>query len=354
MFGERLLRARKAAGLSMQGLGKAAGVSANMIKKYEHNQSMPSSGVLVQLAKNLDVRAEYFFRPNAMALEKVEYRKRASLPKKKLDQIQADILDQAERWQQLDNVWPEFPIKPFQQPNLPSAEIADYEHIEAFAEQLRNLWELGLNPLPELIDLLESKGILVILTKVEGAEKFDGLQAAIGKKPVIAIASNRSGDRQRFTLAHELGHLVLQGRLSEALDEEKACNRFAGAFILPQSAMFEHIGETRVKLESRELFLLKHEFGMSMSAILYRAKNLEILSESAYTKMAKFFSYKGWKKQEPGTPYAPEKTILFEQLVYRALSLELINESKAAELMQLPLATFHQQRQLGSMNAIAD
>jgi len=354
MFGERLLRARKAAGLSMQDLGKAAGVSSNMIKKYEHNQSMPTSGVLVKLAKNLDVRAEYFFRPNAIALEKVEYRKRASLPKKKLDQIHADILDQAERWQLLDSVWPEFPVKPFQQPDLSLAEITDYQQIENFAEQLRHLWELGLNPVPELIDLLESKGILVILSKVEDADKFDGLQAAIGKKPVIAIASNRSGDRQRFTLAHELGHLVLQGRLSEALDEEKACNRFAGAFILPQSAMLEHLGEKRAKLEPRELFLIKHEFGMSMGAILYRAKDLGIISETAYTKMAKFFSYQGWNKQEPGKPYASEQTILFEQLVYRALSLELINESKAAELMQLPLATFHQQRQLECMNATAD
>ena len=61
MIGERLKRARDAAGLSMQSLGKQAGVSAPMIQKYERDESMPSSSVLIQLAKALNVRTEFFF-----------------------------------------------------------------------------------------------------------------------------------------------------------------------------------------------------------------------------------------------------------------------------------------------------
>lgn len=75
MIGERLKRARAASGLSMQGLGKAVGVSANMIKKYEHDLSMPSSGILIKISKALGVRSEYFFRPIQVALSGVEYRK---------------------------------------------------------------------------------------------------------------------------------------------------------------------------------------------------------------------------------------------------------------------------------------
>ena len=98
MIGERLIRARAASGLSMKALGDAAGVSANMIKKYEHDISMPSSGVLIKLSKALQVRSEYFFRPSKVKLSAVEYRKRANTPKSILKRIEADVLDQAERW----------------------------------------------------------------------------------------------------------------------------------------------------------------------------------------------------------------------------------------------------------------
>ncbi|MEY2345160.1 helix-turn-helix domain-containing protein [Proteus mirabilis] len=68
MIGERIKRARAAAGLSMQALGEQVGISANMVKKYEHDQSMPSSGVLLKLATALSVRTEYFFRPARVTL----------------------------------------------------------------------------------------------------------------------------------------------------------------------------------------------------------------------------------------------------------------------------------------------
>ena len=80
MIGERIKRARAAAGLSMQALGKQVGVSANMIKKYEHNVSMPGSAVLIKLGKALGVRTEYFFRPINVNLSGVEYRKRSNTP----------------------------------------------------------------------------------------------------------------------------------------------------------------------------------------------------------------------------------------------------------------------------------
>ncbi|TBR36006.1 XRE family transcriptional regulator, partial [Marinomonas agarivorans] len=68
MFAKRLLRARKAAGLSMSALAEEVGISTNMIKKYEHGQSMPSSGKLYKLSIALGVRSEYFFRPTKVEL----------------------------------------------------------------------------------------------------------------------------------------------------------------------------------------------------------------------------------------------------------------------------------------------
>lgn len=97
MFAERLVRARKAAGLSMSALAEEVGLSANAIKKYEHGETMPSSANLLKLAKALGVRTEYFFRPVKVALEGIEYRKRASTSRKLLDQINGDVMEQAER-----------------------------------------------------------------------------------------------------------------------------------------------------------------------------------------------------------------------------------------------------------------
>lgn len=353
MIGERLKRARAAAGLSMQALGEQVGVSANMIKKYEHDQSMPSSPILIRLSRVLDVRTEYFFRPVKIELKGVEYRKRSNTPMTLLKRIEADVLDQAERWQELANLWPAFPVPQFSVPDQLPAKVESPEQIDGFADRLRIIWELGLTPIPDLIDILESRGILVIITEVDLQAKFDGLQASIAGQPVIVISANWPGDRQRFTLAHELGHLLLHDRLTEGLDEERACHRFASALLLPASVMRQQLGSKRHMLEVRELYLLKMEFGLSMQACLYRAADLGIIPQKVRERLFMVFAKQGWRKQEPGAPYRQETTLLFQQLVYRALGEGIIGESKAAELLGIPVFQFHQSRKLEFLDAAA-
>ncbi|MCS2611017.1 helix-turn-helix domain-containing protein [Halomonas dongshanensis] len=354
MIGERLKRARAAAGFSMLSLGQHVGVSANMIKKYEHDENMPSSGVLVRLSKALNVRTEYFFRPMQVELGQVEYRKRSSTPAAILKRIHADVLDQAERWHELANLWPNFPVADFVLPDGLPDRIETLDEVDTVADGVRSSWQLGQNPIPDLVDELEARGILVIMTDVDQHAKFDGLQAQISGLPVIVVSTNWPGDRQRFTLAHELGHLLLQGRLATALDEEHACNRFAGAFLLPGGPMRLQLGETRHRLEPKELYLLKMEYGLSMKACLYRAKDLGIITSSVHRGMMIQFSKNRWNKVEPGRAYPPETTLTFQQLVYRALGEGILGESKAAELIGIPLMRFHQERKLEQLDAVAD
>jgi Zn-dependent peptidase ImmA (M78 family)/DNA-binding XRE family transcriptional regulator len=343
MIGERIKRARAAAGLSMQALADQVGLSANMIKKYEHDKSMPSSPVLLKLASALSVRTEYFFRPATITLAEIEYRKKSSAPKKLLQRIEADVIDQAERWFELSQLWPNFPIPKFEfTADLPRIESLD--QIDAVAERVREHWQLGVNPLPDLIDLLESKGILVIISQEEKADKIDGLMAHIDDQPVVVISSCWPGCRQRFTLAHELGHLILHNLLPEHIDEENACNRFASAFLLPAHEVFQHLGKTRSYIELQELYLLKQEYGLSMQACLYRIADLGVISESKRQRIFIQFSKNGWRKLEPGEQYPKERTRLFQQLVFRALAEEIISESKAAELLQIAVMALHKQR----------
>jgi Zn-dependent peptidase ImmA (M78 family)/transcriptional regulator with XRE-family HTH domain len=348
MIGERLKRARAAAGLSMDKLGKAAGVSANMIKKYEHDESMPSSSVLMGLCDALSVKAEYFFRPNNIQLSGVEYRKKASTPKKVLERLKADVLDQAERWFELRNLWPEFPVNAFRKPdNLPVVESMD--DVEAIAALVRQQWQLGVNPIPDLIDLLEAKGVLVIITGSEHADQFDGLQASVQGVPVVVTSNQWPGCRQRFTLAHELGHLILHGLLPESFsekDEEKACHRFAAAFLLPPEGLLESIGEKRHGIEWKELYLLKHEYGLSMQAILYRCKDLAVITEEKCQAMFMEFSKNRWRSKEPGDEYPREQTRFFEQLVYRGAGEGILSDAKAAELLGISSREFRRSRMM--------
>jgi Zn-dependent peptidase ImmA (M78 family)/transcriptional regulator with XRE-family HTH domain len=351
MFGERLLRARKAAGLSLRDLAAQVDLSHAAIKKYEDGAAMPSSDVLLRLAKALGVRSEYFFRPLTPALEFVEFRKRSSLPKKREARISHLILDQIERRLELEALFPKPPISQFRVVDGLPALISTYAAIEEIADQVRARWDLGSDSIPDVIDLLESRGIRVFMVDIDGDSKFDGLQATVAGGPVIVVADHWPGDRQRFTLIHELGHLMIHDRLATGLDEEKACNRFAGAFLLPGSAVRQELGEHRTSLELQELALLKDEFGLSMQAILYRAADLGVISQSYFQHCMRSFKLKGWNRKEPGSEYKKEVAHLFQQMLFHALAEDYIGESKAAELLGMPMAEFRSLRSMENVVA---
>ncbi|MDH5571523.1 MAG: XRE family transcriptional regulator [Gammaproteobacteria bacterium] len=346
MIGERIQQARKASGLSLRALAAKAGISAMAISKYENNQSTPSSGVLLALAKALAVRTEYFHRQISVKLREVEYRKHSKLPKKVLTQIEGDVLEQVERYLSLEEILPASPIKPFEKPeNLPDR-ISDYDGIEHLANLVRESWKLGQNPILDLTGTLEERGIKIFQSNALHDGKFDGLACRVNGEPIIVVGADWPGDRQRFTLAHELGHLLLENRLNEQLNIEVAANRFAGAFLAPASEVIKELGNHRSRFEPRELCVLKKAYGLSMGGWLHRAQDLSIISDVAYQEMIKLFRKFGWDKQEPCDDYPREESQVFIQLVFHALAEDFISESKAAELMGQSLMEFRQLRKV--------
>jgi len=341
IFGFRLHRARKAAGLSLRALGERVGLSPATLKKYEGNDVIPHSGILGDLSDALDVRWEYFLRPyEAVRLEGIEYRKRGPLPKKLVDAIIHDVADQVERRMELENLYPNPPVPEFKEiPGLPDA-IESMGQIEQAAEGVRLSWELCWGPIPDLIDALEANGLRVFTIDAKAGEKFDGLLARAGDIPILVVDSGWPGERQRFTLAHEFGHQILEGRLADGLDAENACNRFAGALLLPRKSVMRELGERRDTIEVRELAFLKKKFGLSMAGILHRAHDLGVISASHHKEQTELFREKGWNLREPGEDYPAEDASTFERLIFRALGEEYIGESKAAELVGMPYEDF--------------
>ncbi len=348
MIGKRLNFARKAAGLSLRDLGAQVGLSHATIKKYEDEQTTPSSGTLLELARALNVRVEYFFRADVPMLDHFEFQQCGSLPKKRLDAIKHKAIDQMERRLELENLFPVSPITSFAQVEKLPAVVTDFTQIEEATERLRQAWGLGLGPIADFTGALERRGICVVTIDVNADTEFDGLAVSVNRMPIIVVDGNWPGDRQRFTLARELGRLMLADRLAESLDEKKACIRFAGAFLIPQQSVAREFGERRNSIEPKELALLKEKFGLSMHELLCRAHDLGIVTSAQRGDQEKYFLGKGWHFKEPGKAYPADRAHVFERLVFRALAESYIGEAKAAELMNLPLATFRAARTLAA------
>lgn len=327
-IGQRIKQARKSSQLSLRDLAERAQISPMAISKYERDQDMPSSGVLLRLAQAMEVSIDFFFRPSIPKVQLQAYRKHASLGVKEQEAVQAGIQEWLERYLEVDSFFDDAPPV-----ELPRYEVASVDNVEAAVEQLRSVWELGLDPIENLTLLLEDQGIKVGM--VDGFEHFDACTFLAGQSPVIVTKANLPGDRQRFNLGHELGHLVLE--IAEGLDVERISHRFVGAFLVPASAVRFELGLKRTSLDMNELYLLKQKYGLSMQAWIYRARDMEIISPQVAERLFQHFRANNWHRQEPGKPYPSENPLRMERLIYRALVEDLISRSKAQELLGKPL-----------------
>lgn len=331
-IGERIRTARKAASLSLRALAEEVGVSAQAISKYENNLVTPNSAVLRRLARATGMSVEFFFRTQEVTLSHPAYRKRTTLPKKQQNAILGQIQEWLERYLEVETFFPQ-ETHCFSLPEDLDRDAASMEDVEALTIQLRKEWGLGTAPIENLMAVLEHQGIKIGL--VDGHDKFDACTFTLaGNVPVIVTERDLPGDRQGFNISHELGHYVLQ------TDSEGMANRFAGAFLAPEPAVRRELGTRRSALSVRELYILKHKYGLSMQAWIYRAKDLGILSQSAATQLFRLFGAKGWRRQEPGDPVPSKVPDRLNQWVYRALAEGLISRPRAAELLGESLAQF--------------
>jgi hypothetical protein len=146
----------------------------------------------------------------------------------------------------------------------------------------------------------------------------------------VVTKRNATADRKRFTLAHELGHLVMEtDPIVSAREEERLANRFAAAFLVPRDAAVRELGPKRTHLSFIELRLLKEKHGLSMQAWLCRARDLGIVKEGHFNTLYASLGAYGWRRQEPGEYRGREEPAAFRQMVYRALAEGLVDQQQA-------------------------
>ena len=338
VIGDRLRLARAAAGLSLRGLEDRIGkrVTAQAIGKYERNETLPSAGVLAALSQALEVPLDSLFGGDELlTLEAVEFRTRSAFGWRDTGRLQAAVVDRLERYREVEAALGLGALA-WHRPRAARYPVTDLADAERAARSVRAEWNLGLSGIANLVEILEDRGIKVL--QLELPDKLAGIAAWVrppGKPslPVVVVNRGHPGERQRFTLAHELGHLVLSPE--DPTNSEEAANRFAGAFLLPAEALWIEIGKRRTHLGLDELFLLKSLLGVSVQALAYRCLELGIINPAHHRRLFRHFTEEGWRTSPYPEPeqLAPETSTRLERLCRRAVSEGEMTEQRAAELL---------------------
>jgi Zn-dependent peptidase ImmA (M78 family) len=340
ILAQRLRQARTMRGLSLRALSEALGgeVSHNALAKYEAEEMMPGSELLGRFADVLGQPPDYFFRPFTLELKQIRFRKRARLTGKPAEAICEQAREYFERYHEIEQVLGE--PRNFEG-KLKISVVKTPEDAERAAGELRTQWKLGCDALPNIVELLEIKGIKVYEIDADSAD-FDGFSAETDAGPVIVLSDKLNDNvlRKRMTTVHELAHVVLPlpSKLSEK-DEEAIVKRFAGAFLLPKDAFVAEFGKIRKGISQEELIELKVNFGASIWAIMMRARQLDLINEAVFLRFCKHASKWRSAKCEPGDGrYKGNEThSRFRQLVLRAIAEEQITMTRGASLLHQPL-----------------
>jgi Zn-dependent peptidase ImmA (M78 family)/transcriptional regulator with XRE-family HTH domain len=349
MIGTRIKLARKKADYSLRALSDAMGkqVSAQAIGKYERGEMLPGSDVLIALSQALDVSISYLIDSREIDLDCVDFRAGSSTTQKDRARVETEVIEWAERYLQIEEIlsldgsqWK----KPFDQPIA----IHSIEEAEDIANRVRSKWCLGNDPIPNMTELLEEKGLKVLVVSLP--VKVSGLTCLVKRRgghladlPVIVVNQEFSLERRRLTLAHELCHRLIDPVHLSEKDEERAANRFAGAFLMPRSHLEAEVGRHRQSIGYKELISLKRVYRASGAALIVRLRDIEVISPQYLTRIFQTIA-RSWRKSEPEELEPQEKRgqheqpRRFERLCYRALAEDLISVSKAAELLDCSIS----------------
>lgn len=317
--GERLTLARQLEGLRKSELASRIGKSPTAVAAWEAGTKRPTAANIVELALGLGVTSA-FFAPRGMTADTENpvphFRSLRSTSQRARDQASAygllavDIADAIEKHVEFPEV------------NVPTFELADEKEPEDAARALREAWGIATGPMKHMVRLLEHRGVLVVFSPPQTAA-VDAYSFESSTRPVVVLNPVKSDYyRQRFDVAHELGHLVMH-RDSEPggrIVEEEA-NRFAAELLMPASELRELLPKAMNARAWDVLGSLKEQWGVSIQALLFRARRLGNISDVTYRNAVVTLTQRGWRRSEPGLVSTVEQPSML------ARSTELLAEA---------------------------
>lgn len=289
--GKRLKQARELRGLTQTKLAKRVGVSQGAIAHFEGGFKEPSRELLSTIGRHLGFPETFFLmRPmEEFSLQSILFRAHASMTRRQAVESarHAEIVYEVASFlrSHIDVPKPAFPE-------------LNQDPIIA-ARETRASWNLPPeDPIPNLCYSIEMQGGLVLPLPVtlKGRDAFSLWTGPAGQFPVIAVSSDRPGDRLRLSIAHELGHLIMLHHRSGTGAEEREAYSFAGEFLMPEKAMRR---ELQPPLTLSAFASLKPRWKVSMQALIRRAFDLALVSDRQYRYLFEQMGRNGWRVREP-------------------------------------------------------
>lgn len=314
-------------------------VTAQAIGMYERNESTPNSTILIALAKALNTSVDYLLADPELSVEGLKFRKDAFTSKRDEAQVEATVLLHLEKYLEVEEILQMSSVHWDEPRDAPYPVLREPIEADRAAEALRNHWDLGQEPIPNLVELLEERGVKILVHPLGNISGLAARASRAGQTsvPFIVVNSDHWGERQRFTMAHELAHLVL--RVSPGIEKEKIANRFAEAFLIPTKALWLEVGQHRKSIPIGELLALKLIFGVSIQALTRRCMDLGIISSATCKELFAQFRALGWRTP-PYREYGAmsgEEPMRFHRLCIRAFAEGAITRSKMTELLDVPI-----------------
>lgn len=293
-FNPDLLRiARQARGWSQAELSKNSGISQANLSKLENGLIGPSDDVLESVSRSLQFPQTFFFQTDRVIglPVSVQYRKRASVGQRSIERLEAELNVRILHVRRLLSA-AQFDAELV----LPRLDVDEFGgDPERIADLVRRTWLVPSGPIRNLIGWVERAGCIVIHCDF-AALAVDGVTVQISDMPpCIFLNRNQPADRQRFSLAHELGHVVMHRVPSPEMEDE--ANAFAAAMLMPARDIRQYLSGRRLTIQ--HLAALKPVWRASMGSLLYRAKTIGELSENQSQYLWRQMSAMGYKRSEP-------------------------------------------------------
>ncbi len=299
----RIFQARVSRSFSQEELASAVQVTKQAISKYETGAARPSDAVIVKIAEVLEYPLSFFENePGIVSAPQSTCFFRSYKTSSKKERLA--LTERGEIFE--DTVFGKLKTYvAFPEPNLLDIEQDGpytQDDCEDIAMRLRKLWGIGTGPIDRFVDIVQENGI-IIANMPCSEPKIDAFSFMKNGIPYIFISGNTvSSVRWRYSLAHEIGHLILHSeyfnkRISQSDHDrlEEEANSFASALLLPQQSFFED-----VTVASVEYFLyLKKKWKVSISAMIMKCKLFGLLSDAQVGALYRKLAIKGWRKAEP-------------------------------------------------------
>jgi len=304
--------ARELRGLTKKELADHIGKTAAAVTRIEKGSLRPELDTFFSISNALSTAPAFFARDpddfKTFDISRVHFRgqrKVSATQKKALIRDGETSVDILRYFEKQGIVLPEDSLAEY------STTVKNDYEIEALAIQVRTALGLGFGPITNLINTLESFGIIVLyLTKGESIN-VDAFSSVICNRHVILLCHHDSASRLLFSIAHELGHLLMHDFTDGSMGQEKEANRFASAFLMPWKTFKE---ECPRRWNLRAFIEMKKRWRASIGAILYRAKTLSIISEGSYVRAIQQMRENGIHINEPEEPQA-ESPVLFSEAI---------------------------------------